>query len=48
MQAVDWITKQVGKIADKFDNYKFYVKHTPDHVDSSTRLFLNVYTSREE
>ena len=29
MQAVDWITKQVGKITDKFEKYNFYVKSTP-------------------
>lgn len=48
MQVVDWISRQAGKLADKFDNYKFYVKSTPDHVDSSTRLFLNTFTSRDE
>lgn len=48
MQVVDWISKQAGKIADKFENYKFYVKSTPEHIDSSTRLFLNSYTNRDE
>lgn len=48
MQVVDWISKQAGKLADKFENYKFYIKSTPEHVDSSTRLFLNSYTNRDE
>ena len=48
MHVVNWINKQAGKIADNFTNYKFYVKSTPDQIDSSTRLFLHVYSSREE
>ena len=48
MQAVGWIHKQVGKIADKFENYKFYIHSTPDNVDSSSRLFLNAYSSRDQ
>lgn len=48
MQVVDWISKQAGKIADNFSNYKFFVKVSPETIDSSTRLFLNTYTSREE
>jgi hypothetical protein len=46
MQVVDWISKQAGKLADNFHDYKFYVKSTPEHIDSSTRLFLNTFTSR--
>ncbi len=48
MQVVDWISKQAGKIADNFNNYKFYVKHTPEKLDSSTNLSLSTYASREE
>lgn len=48
MQVVGWISKQAGKISDKFEQHKFYVKSTPDHIDSSTKLFLNVFSSREE
>jgi hypothetical protein len=48
MQVVDWISKQAGKLADNFNNYKFYVKHTPERIDSSTILSLSVFASREE
>lgn len=48
MQVVDWISKQAGKLADNFSNYKFYVKYTPESIDSSSKLFLNTFTSREE
>lgn len=48
MQVVNWFNKQAGKIADNFTNYKFYVKSTPEQIDSSTRLFLHVYSSRDE
>lgn len=46
MQVVDWISKQAGKLADNFNNYKFYVKHAPEKLDSSTLLSLSVYASR--
>lgn len=46
MQVVDWISKQAGKIADNFNSYKFYVKHTPERIDSSAILALSVYASR--
>jgi len=48
MQVVDWISKQAGKIADNFSNYKFYVKYPQESIDSSTKLFLGTFTSREE
>lgn len=48
MQVVDWLSKQAGKLADNFNKYKFYVKHSPEHIDSSTILSLTPYTSREE
>jgi hypothetical protein len=46
MQVVDWLSKQAGKLADNFNKYKFYVKHTPEHIDSSTLLSLTPFTSR--
>jgi hypothetical protein len=46
MQVVDWISKQAGKLADNFNNYKFYVKHTPERLDSSAVLSLSVYSTR--
>jgi hypothetical protein len=46
---VGWISKQAGKLTDNLHSYKFYVKSTPSEgIDSSTRLFLNVYSSRDE
>lgn len=48
MQVVDWISKQAGKLADNFNNYKFYVKQTPEKVDSSAILSLSAYASREQ
>jgi hypothetical protein len=48
MQVVDWISKQAGKLADNFSNFKFYVKHTPETIDSSTKLFLSTFTNRDE
>lgn len=48
MQVVDWLSKQAGRLADNFNSYKFYVKHSPERLDSSTMLSLSVFTSREE
>jgi hypothetical protein len=49
MQVVDWITRQANKIKDNFNDYKFYVKNTPEEkIDSSTVLSLTVFTDREE
>lgn len=48
MEVVNWVTKQAGKLADNFNNYKFYVKATPESIDSSTILALTAFTSREE
>ena len=46
MEVVNWVTKQAGKLADNFNNYRFYVKATPDTLDSSSILSLTTYTSR--
>lgn len=48
MQVVNWISKQAGKLADNFNEHKFYVKNSPETLDSSTVLSLSVFDSREE
>jgi len=49
MQVVDWISKQASNIADSFNNYNFYIQHTPSHpIDTSTTLSLTSYADRLE
>lgn len=48
MDIVDWVKKQTGKIADNVKDYKFYVKHTPEIIDSSTTLTLTPFANRDE
>lgn len=40
--------KQTGKIADNVKDYKFFVKHQPNLIDSSTTLMLTTYSNRDE
>ena len=47
MDIVDWVKKQTGKIADNVKDYKFYVKHSPDYIDSSTTLTLTAFNNRD-
>lgn len=48
MDIVDWVKKQTGKIADNVKDYKFYVKSSPDYLDSSTTLTLTAFNNRDE
>lgn len=47
MEIIDWVKKQTGKIADNVKDYKFYVKHTPNYIDSSTTLTLTSFANRD-
>ena len=48
MEILDWVKKQTGKIADNVKDYKFYVKHEPQFIDSSTTLTLTSFANRDE
>lgn len=48
MEILDWVKKQTGKIADNVKDYKFYVKHEPNLIDSSTTLTLTTFANRDE
>lgn len=48
MEIIDWVKKQTGKIADNVKDYRFYVKHEPAVIDSSTTLVLTTFTNRDE
>ena len=48
MEILDWVKKQTGKIADNVKDYKFYVKHSPNFIDSSTTLTLTSFANRDE
>lgn len=48
MEILDWVKKQTGKIADNVKDYKFYVKHEPNFIDSSTNLTLTTYANRDQ
>ena len=48
MEIIDWVKKQTGKIADNVKDYRFYVKHEPSIIDSSTTLVLTTFTNRDE
>lgn len=47
MDILEWVKKQTGKIADNAKDYKFYVKHTPEFIDSSTTLTLTAFANRD-
>ena len=47
MDIVDWVKKQTGKIADNVKDYKFFVKSSPDYLDSSTTLTLTAFNNRD-
>ena len=48
MDILEWVKKQTGKIADNVKDYKFYVKSTPEFIDSSTTLTLTAFANRDE
>lgn len=48
MEILDWVKKQTGKIADNVKDYRFFVKHDPEYLDSSTTLNLTAYANRDQ
>jgi hypothetical protein len=47
MPFVDWVIKTTGKIADNFNQYKFYIKHEPEIIDSSSIVSIQTFVDRD-